>query len=177
MFRDLLTASQSRPSSSRKPTKPGKTTKANKAKNIPANPPTQTVLGANTRFVGTLKSEGDVQIEDIFVGDITARGRVSLGKQASLNGDLICDQATIAGLVKGDVIARRITVLGTGRILGNLRMEKLMTEEGAFIQGLITLEKQLDPAEVVAERAREAARIEMPVAEAEREAVPVRRSR
>jgi len=52
------------------------------------------------------------------------------------------------------VTARRITVLGTGRILGNLRMEKLMTEDGAFIQGVITLEKSLELDEVVQEKAR-----------------------
>ncbi|HQE19988.1 MAG TPA: polymer-forming cytoskeletal protein [Aggregatilineales bacterium] len=147
MFRGLLNTSQSRrrASSQARPSTPKK----------PAvTGPSYSILGANTRFVGTLKTEGDVQVEDIFVGDITARGRVTLGKQASLDGDLICEQAVIAGLVKGDVTARRITVLGTGRILGNLRMEKLMTEDGAFIQGVITLEKSLELDEVVQEKAR-----------------------
>lgn len=147
MFRGLLNSSQSRTTSSRNGSnsrKPATT----------AAGPSQSILGANTRFVGTLKTEGDVQVEDIFVGDISARGRVSLGKQASLDGDLVCEQAVIAGLVKGDVTARRITVLGTGRILGNLRMEKLMTEDGAFIQGVITLEKDLEVGEVIAEKAR-----------------------
>jgi hypothetical protein len=111
VFRGLLNTSQSRrrASSQARPSTPKK----------PAvTGPSYSILGANTRFVGTLKTEGDVQVEDIFVGDITARGRVTLGKQASLDGDLICEQAVIAGLVKGDVTARRITVLGTGRILG-----------------------------------------------------------
>ncbi len=145
MFRGLLNTSQSRKTSSQ--TRPN-------APKPAVTGPSYSILGANTRFVGTLKTEGDVQVEDIFVGDITARGRVTLGKQASLDGDLICEQAVIAGLVKGDVTARRITVLGTGRILGNLRMEKLMTEDGAFIQGVITLEKDLEISEVVEEKAR-----------------------
>ena len=152
MFRGLLNSSYSRTAQTRST----RTTPNNGKKPTP-KAPNHSILGANTRFVGTLKSEGDVQVEDIFVGDIQARGRVSLGKQASLDGDLLCEQAIIAGLVKGDVTARRITVLGTGRILGDLRMEKLMTEEGAFIQGVITLEKELEIGEVMQERARQAA--------------------
>lgn len=153
MFRDLLNSQSRTPSPKKSTSKPAEK-RTSTSKRAPAKAPSQTILGANTRFIGTLKSEGDVQVEDIFVGDIYARGRVVLGKQASLDGDLICEHAVIAGLVKGDVIARRITVQGTGRVLGDLRMEKLMTEEGSFIQGVITLEKKVDIAEVMEQKTR-----------------------
>ncbi len=132
MFRDLQKVSKTRPT----PSTPSRLT--------PTNAPSQTVLAANTRFVGDLRSEGHVHLEDTFEGNIAARGRVSLGRQATLEGNLVADQAVVAGLVRGDVTARTIRVLETGRVLGNLRMEKLMTEEGAFIQGVITLEDSLD---------------------------------
>ncbi len=105
--------------------------------------PAQTILGARTHFVGTLTSEGNVHVEDTFKGDIQARGSISLGKGASIDGNLVCDRAIVGGLVKGDITARTILVLSSGRVLGDLRMEKLMTEDGAFIQGVITLEESL----------------------------------
>ncbi len=131
MFRDLQNTSKTRP------------TPTPKLRLTPTNDPSQTILGANTRIVGSLKSEGHVHLEDTFEGNIAAGGRVSLGGEATLDGNLICERAIVAGLVKGDVTARTISVLGTGRVLGNLRMEKLLTEEGAFIQGTITLEESL----------------------------------
>jgi cytoskeletal protein CcmA (bactofilin family) len=102
------------------------------------------VLGTDTKFVGTLTSGGDVRLEDSFVGDIRAKGRVELGRGARLDGDLIGDKVVVGGLVKGNIIARQIVVLDTGRVLGDMRMEKLTTEEGAFLQGLIKLEDRVD---------------------------------
>jgi cytoskeletal protein CcmA (bactofilin family) len=107
-------------------------------------PSVPTVLGTDTKFVGTLTSGGDVRLEDMFVGDIRAKGRVDLGRSARLDGDLICERATVGGLIKGDITARQISVLDTGRVLGDMRMEKLTTEEGAFLQGLIKLEDRVD---------------------------------
>lgn len=114
--------------------------------------PSQTVLGARTHFVGNLTSEGNVHVEDTFKGDIRARGSISLGKGASIDGNLVCDRAIVGGLVKGNVTARTILVLSSGRVLGDLRMEKLMTEDGAFIQGVITLEESLSVEKAPEER-------------------------
>lgn len=107
-------------------------------------PSIPTVLGTGTRFVGTLTSEGNVRLESAFIGDIRARGIVDLGRSARLDGDLIGERVTIGGLVKGDITARQIVVLNTGRVLGDLRMEKLTTEEGSFLQGVIKLENRVD---------------------------------
>ena len=121
------------------------------ASGFPGTPPTHTILAANTHFTGTLKAQGNVHLEDIFTGDISARGRVTVGKNATLDGSLICAEVVIAGLVRGNVAARTVSVLSTGRVLGDLRIEKLLTEEGAYLQGLITLEEDLDPSAVEAE--------------------------
>jgi cytoskeletal protein CcmA (bactofilin family) len=105
----------------------------------------RTVLGPGSRFTGTLKTEGDVTLADIFEGDISARGEVRVGLNATLDGDLCCQSAIIAGLVRGDVTAKVINITGTGRILGNLRAERLLTEDGSFIEGTITLDYEVHP--------------------------------
>jgi len=105
----------------------------------------RTVLGPGSRFTGTLKTEGDVTLTDIFEGDVTARGEVRVGVNATLDGDLCCQSAIIAGLVRGDVNAKVISITGTGRILGNLHTERLLTEDGSFIEGTITLDYEVHP--------------------------------
>jgi cytoskeletal protein CcmA (bactofilin family) len=106
--------------------------------------PTRTILGTGARFVGRLHAQGDVAIEDIFEGEITSRGVVRVGQHGTLDGSLVCREAVIAGLVRGNVTARAISITATGRILGDLQAEKLLTEEGTAIQGMIRLEETLD---------------------------------
>jgi cytoskeletal protein CcmA (bactofilin family) len=102
------------------------------------------VLGAGTHFEGTLRAEGSVRVDGTFVGDISSRSRVLIGETAKVDGNLIGESVDVAGIVKGDVTARRISVMKTGRILGDLRLEKLTTEEGGFIQGLVRMEEKVD---------------------------------
>ncbi len=119
----------------------------------------ETVIGTHTRIVGMLRSEGGIQIGGTFEGDISALGAVLVMEGGHLQGDLICQTAVVGGVVEGNITARRVTVLGSGRVLGDLRMEQLSTEEGAYIQGIITLETQVDIAALLA--APEAAKSEL----------------
>ena len=109
---------------------------------------TESILGANTLFEGTLKNAGDVRLDGDFVGDIAAQGKVTIGEQGKLEGNLVGEVAAVAGIVRGDITARKVSILRTGRVWGNLRLETLMTEEGGFIQGLVTMEEELDLSEV-----------------------------
>ncbi len=153
MFRELFRRTRRTATTRRATQKP--TTPDTNAK--PSKPVTTSILGANTHFVGTLHTEGNVEVADRFDGDITAKGYVKLGSDATLDGDLICERATVAGLVKGNIIARSVKILGSGRVLGDLKMERLFTEEGAFIQGLITLEEKIDLDELTRKPAKRTA--------------------
>ena len=112
---------------------------------------TGSILDADTHVEGTLRSEGNVRIDGTFVGDITAQGKVHVGEQAKLEGDLTGETVAVAGMVRGDVTARKVSILRTGRVWGNLRLETLMTEEGGFIQGLITMEEAVELHQIVSQ--------------------------
>lgn len=127
----------------RKEKAPAQTQTAKTAAPAPT-PNTGSVLGANTRFEGTLKAEGNIRIEGTFIGDISTKGRIVIGEQGRVDGNLIGESVETAGMVNGDVVARKVSVMRTGRILGDLRLEKMATEEGGFIQGLVTMEEAVD---------------------------------
>ncbi len=103
-----------------------------------------TVLGASARMIGTLTTDGSVSLSDHFEGSILAGGTVLLGAQSRLDGDLVCDTAIVEGQVRGNVTARQVSVLSSGQILGDLCVEKLATEEGSVVQGMVTLQDALD---------------------------------
>jgi len=119
---------------------------------IPASTPaqlTESVLGTGTRLEGTLHSPGAVRLEGKFTGNITALGRVSLSSEADLEGDVVGGEIIVGGILHGNITARRVTILRTGRIWGDLQTEQLATEEGSFIQGIITMQEKLDIPAVV----------------------------
>ena len=137
MFRELF-----RPSTTPAPTAP--------------RPVTGSVVGPRAKFEGTLTTEGDLRLDGIFTGDISARGEVTIGETGDLKGDLIGGVVRVAGLVRGDVVARKVAILKTGRVHGNLVVESLVTEEGGFIQGQIRMEESVDLSERFPEPAAEA---------------------
>ncbi len=133
--------------------KPSQNSQAKNGSGKPTGAPQQavvrpdSVLGARTQLVGTLKAEGNVRIEGIFCGDVSTTGRIVVGEQGKVEGNLVGDSVDVAGTVTGDVVARRVGVSRSGRILGDLRLEKLVTEEGGFIQGLVHMEEKVEIAD------------------------------
>jgi cytoskeletal protein CcmA (bactofilin family) len=156
LFQHLNLSTTPTVKSDRKPPQAPKPTKSRSKVRV------STVLGTDARFEGSLRSDGDVTLENIFVGDINASGNVKLGADASLTGNLVCDRAVIAGVVKGNITARSITVLDTGRVIGDLRMERLITEDNAFFQGVITLEEKINPDVVIAEAVQSKVKTHIP---------------
>ncbi len=104
----------------------------------------ETVVGTGAQVTGALHSEGNVYLYGTVGGDLSARGAVIIGPEAHLEGNLTCASAVVAGLVEGNVAARQVTVLSGGRILGDVRAEQLATEEGASLEGVVTLEEVVD---------------------------------
>ncbi len=145
----------------------------------PTPPPRpDSVLGANTHLTGTLRAEGNVRIDGTFIGNVSTQGRILIGEQGQLEGDLVGDAVDVAGVVKGDIIARKVSVMRTGRVWGDLCLEKLMTEEGAFVQGLVTMEESVNiadhlPARPQPDETPAEEKKEEPAAEAQPEKVKV----
>jgi cytoskeletal protein CcmA (bactofilin family) len=101
-----------------------------------------TVLGTSTTLKGTLESEGNVRIDGTFDGDITTQGDIMVGEVGRVEGDVKGQNVAVGGVIRGDIEAKRITVQSTGRVWGDLTTGSLTTEEGAFIQGVITMQTE-----------------------------------
>ncbi len=98
------------------------------------------VLGAGTNVKGRLSGSGGIRIEGAFEGDIEVRGLLVIGESGRVTSKLI--QATIvviAGIVKGDIQAEKVEIRATGRVWGDVETAAFATEEGAFLQGQITM--------------------------------------
>jgi len=116
----------------------------------------ETVLGANSVMEGTLKSSANVRLDGQFTGTLEITGNVLVGETAQINADIHAKNVSIAGAVRGNVSGKKVQLLRTGRIWGDIRAQALTTEEGAFIDGKITMITQEPPAEIKALASAEA---------------------
>ena len=99
----------------------------------------ETVLGPHTALRGELKSAANVRIDGMFDGGIEIEGNIMVGETAHISANIQAYNLSIAGSVRGDLTGQKIQVLRTGRVWGDLNATSIVTEEGAFIDGKITM--------------------------------------
>lgn len=112
---------------------------------LPAPVGFETVLGANSTLEGTLRSNANVRLDGTFTGTLEITGNVLVGETARINADINAKNISIAGAVRGNVSGKKVQLLRTGRIWGDIRAQALTTEEGAFIDGKITMTSDAAP--------------------------------
>jgi cytoskeletal protein CcmA (bactofilin family) len=105
-----------------------------------------TALGAGSVLEGSLVSDGNVRLDGTFKGTLSIKENVLVGITAEIEADIAAQNVSVAGTVRGDVSGKRVHLLATARVWGNIKAEALITEDGAFIQGQITMETEPEAA-------------------------------
>jgi cytoskeletal protein CcmA (bactofilin family) len=110
--------------------------------------PTCTVISPGDSLSGKLVMQGDGQILGDFQGEIECAGELMVGPQAQLQADIRTVRLTVAGLVRGSVVATgRMRLTTTGRLEGDARVGSLVVQEGGVQMGLIGVHPEGVPAE------------------------------
>jgi cytoskeletal protein CcmA (bactofilin family) len=99
----------------------------------------ETVIGSNTTLYGELRSQSDVRIDGTFEGTLQIEGNVLVGETGKVNADIHARNVSVAGAVRGDIGGRKVQLLRTARVWGNISASAITTEEGAFIDGKLTM--------------------------------------
>ncbi len=132
----------------RKPQTPEKSTQsipqvtgATPAPNNLPRPPVgfESVLGASSSLQGDIHSRANIRIDGVLDGAIEVEGNLYVGETARIVANIHAHQITIAGAVRGNVNGQRIQLLRTGRVWGDLSAAMIVTEEGAFVDGKLTM--------------------------------------
>lgn len=101
------------------------------------NYPSVNIISEGSELEGFLKSEHDIRIGGILNGTLETQSKVIITEQGFVSGDIICQNADIAGNVNGDVLGKnKITLRKTAVLKGNVTTKILVVEEGAKINGL-----------------------------------------
>lgn len=91
-------------------------------------------IGVGVTFVGRLESNGEIQVEGAFEGELRGYA-VKLGGEARVKGNIIGEIAQLAGVVEGNIEAQNVIITKNARVSGDIRYRSLQIEEGAHIDG------------------------------------------
>lgn len=90
------------------------------------------VIAKNTSIIGDIKSDGDFRIDGLLEGNLKTNGRVIIGAEGSVKGNVESTNADIEGKFSGQLLVSNIlTVKSTAHISGEVTIGKLSVEPGA----------------------------------------------
>ncbi|NNK49606.1 MAG: polymer-forming cytoskeletal protein [Gemmatimonadetes bacterium] len=94
------------------------------------------IVGPGMKVVGDCSSDGTIRIEGQVEGSVKAAKSVVIGKEGVVVGDVVTQDAIVAGRVNGSVSAEsRVELQTTCRIQGDIRSRRIKLEEGGQVDG------------------------------------------
>jgi len=108
----------------------------NSNKNQAVDPGSVNLIGAGTKIVGDITSNGDFRIDGNLVGNLITSGKFVLGPNGIIDGNITCNNADISGEIKGTVnVSEILSLKSSARINGDIITGKLSIEPGALFTG------------------------------------------
>ena len=97
---------------------------------------TVNTIGAGTIITGDIQSKGDVRIDGTLKGSVNTTGKVALGKEGVIEGDVVCNNADVSGTLKAKITVSQLLLLkSTAKLNGDISTNKLSIEPGASFTG------------------------------------------
>src|SRR5467141_4960950 len=97
-------------------------------------------LGPRDILQGRLEIQGDLKIAGNVEGDLKASGDVTIDSGATIQAAIEGANVSVRGQVTGNVTAKkRLTLGGSGHLNGDVRVSRLTVEDGATLNGNVTM--------------------------------------
>ena len=94
------------------------------------------MIGAGTIINGDINSKSDIRIDGTLKGSIKTNGKVVLGKEGVVEGDVVCKNADISGLLKAKItVSQLLSLKSTAKLNGDITTNQLSIEPGAAFTG------------------------------------------
>lgn len=99
-----------------------------------------TTIGENSAFEGRFMVQGNLRIDGTFEGKSLVADQLQIGEKAKVKTNITATSVVVEGLVIGNVTAnRRILLLSTARVLGDLKTPELIIQDGVILEGRCTI--------------------------------------
>jgi cytoskeletal protein CcmA (bactofilin family) len=95
---------------------------------------TVSVIGADMRITGDVRTGEDLRIDGRIEGDVSCAS-LELGEGGAIEGNVEADEVRLSGSVHGRVSARSVHLEAAARVSGDVSYESLAVAPGARIEG------------------------------------------
>jgi cytoskeletal protein CcmA (bactofilin family) len=94
------------------------------------------MIGSGTCITGDIKSKGDIRVDGTLNGSVETEGKVVLGKEGVIEGDVTCVSADVSGTIKAKItVSQLLSLKATAKLNGDIVTNKLSIEPGATFTG------------------------------------------
>jgi cytoskeletal protein CcmA (bactofilin family) len=102
----------------------------------------ETIVATSMRIEGELKSSGNIKIDGVVTGKVHTSQDLWIGPNAQIDADLIAANASIGGVVKGNVTVKgSLLLLETAKLIGNVNCGNIGIREGAYFSGACRMQE------------------------------------
>jgi cytoskeletal protein CcmA (bactofilin family) len=94
------------------------------------------LISSGTEITGDVKSSGDIRVDGSLTGTLDTKGKVVIGTTGKVNGEVICKNSEVSGVVEGKINVSQLLILkASSKITGDIATSKLSIEPGAIFTG------------------------------------------
>jgi len=94
------------------------------------------MIGAGTTITGDVQSKGDIRVDGTLKGSVSTEGKVVLGREGIIEGDVACKNADISGTLKAKItVSQLLSLKASSKLNGDIITNKLSIEPGASFTG------------------------------------------
>ncbi len=105
---------------------------------------TTNIIGEDSYFNGRFFINGSLRIDGKFEGRTLQADQLHVGASGKIKTDITVSSIVVEGIVIGNIVARkRIMLLPTARILGNLKTPELIIQNGVILEGACMISHDL----------------------------------
>ena len=95
-----------------------------------------TIVGSGALIAGNVTVPGLLRIDGDIDGDVRAEGRVIIGEDARVRGNIRAAAVSVGGMVQGDIIAPDyVVILSSGMVIGSVLTKKLRVDDDVILHG------------------------------------------
>lgn len=94
------------------------------------------LIGAETIIKGDITTNGNIRIDGTLIGSLQVKGKLVIGENGKIEGNVICKNADISGTAKVKIkVAELLTLKSSAKLIGEIITTKLSIEPGANFSG------------------------------------------
>ena len=98
------------------------------------------IISTGTKITGDIETDGDFRIDGNIEGNVNSKGKVVVGNNGFVKGEIFCINAEISGTISGKItVSELLSLKSSSKVSGDIKTGKLSIEPGAIFTGTCTM--------------------------------------